>query len=957
MVKGVEVRALVDTGCLNTVVSSKIVGNCPGENYMIAFDGSRVKCQGSQQLIINVNGVLVSVNAVVSDSLLSDIGVVLGMDVITFLGGVLVNNGTVEFGLSRCCAVQKETQPSRSTVLKVEKKRRVQSEGGPFAGMEVREVIEDQDFRAVFDGNIWTVEWKWKGNPPTLKNKIGCYDKQMDSKTREGFEEEVERWIQEGILAPWSEHVETGLIPLMAVVQPTKNKIRPVLDFRELNGYVRSRTGDDFTDVCTETLREWRQTSGAATIVDLKGAYLQIRISPDLWKYQLVRYKGKTYCLTRLGFGLTSAPRIMTKILKTVLGKNKDIESATHSYIDDILLDENKVTSAELIEHLSMYGLKTKEPESLNGGAALGLVLKANHSGELMMSRANKIPHPTDRITKRELFSICGKLTGHYPIAGWLRISCSYMKRRASVVGWEDAVDDEVEGMLRDVLVRVGNEDPVKGKWFVPKATRGIVWCDASSIGLGVLLEVNGDVVEDAAWLRKVSDFGHINVAELEAVMKGVNLAIKWGITEIEIMTDSATVAGWVKTVLSEEKRVQTKGASELIVKRRLGILKNLISEFELDVSITLVPTRKNKADVLTRVKKEWLSSSDDGKEEGSEVAVCAAGQYDLKALHEMHHMGVDRSLYVARKVRPETSRDEMKKVVGSCEQCQSIDPAPTVHEVGNLSVSSDWTRLAVDITHHHNVPYISIIDCGPGRFAIWRKLRRETAEFVAEVIDEVMLERGPVSELLMDNGAVFHSDTLSQVLCKWGVKSLFRCAYRPNGNGIVERHHRTVKSIAERGNISPQEAVFWYNFTPRSGIDPTSVPHRAVYQYEWKISAAITEEETHHVQGRFKAGDEVWVKPPNCRCTTKWKRGTVTGANSVNNVLVDGMARHVLDVRRVVHDEIPEVEDEEEEEVGGEQAVNEPQLRGTVDTEERHRRRHPERIRDPPPWMADYEI
>ena len=36
--------------------------------------------------------------------------------------------------------------------------------------------------------------------------------------------------------------------------------------------------------------------------------------------------------------------------------------------------------------------------------------------------------------------------------------------------------------------------------------------------------------------------FKHINVAELEAALKGLNLAIRWGLKFIKIMTDSATV-------------------------------------------------------------------------------------------------------------------------------------------------------------------------------------------------------------------------------------------------------------------------------------------------------------------------------------------------------------------------------------------------------------------------------
>ena len=70
------------------------------------------------------------------------------------------------------------------------------------------------------------------------------------------FEKEVERWIDEGILIPWSEKVE-GILSLMAVVQPTK-KIKPVLDFRKLNKYMACHTRDGI-DVREEVMRVWRR--------------------------------------------------------------------------------------------------------------------------------------------------------------------------------------------------------------------------------------------------------------------------------------------------------------------------------------------------------------------------------------------------------------------------------------------------------------------------------------------------------------------------------------------------------------------------------------------------------------------------------------------------------------------------------------------------------------------------
>ncbi|GFR63209.1 Pol polyprotein [Elysia marginata] len=63
--------------------------------------------------------------------------------------------------------------------------------------------------------------------------------------------------------------------------------------------------------------------------------------------------------------------------------------------------------------------------------------------------------------------------------------------------------------------------------------------------------------------------------------------------------------------------------------------------------------------------------------------------------------------------------------------------------------------------------------------------------------------------------------------------------------------------------------------------------------------------------QANVKVGDEVWVKPPSAKCTQQWTRGEVTGVNSKNNVEVDEMPRHALDIRPVISAEEVEIEPE----------------------------------------------
>lgn len=51
-----------------------------------------------------------------------------------------------------------------------------------------------------------------------------------------------------------------------------------------------------------------------------------------------------------------------------------------------------------------------------------------------------------------------------------------------------------------------------------------------------------------------------------------------------------------------------------------------------------------------------------------------------------------------------------------------------------------DWTRIALDVTHLHHIPYLSVVECGLGRFAVWKKVKRESDQLIVETLDEMFL-------------------------------------------------------------------------------------------------------------------------------------------------------------------------------------------------------------------------
>ena len=73
---------------------------------------------------------------------------------------------------------------------------------------------------------------------------------------------------------------------------------------------------------------------------------------------------------------------------------------------------------------------------------------------------------------------------------------------------------------------------------------------------------------------------------------------------------------------------------------------------------------------------KRWIDAS----------AKKSTGCVSIKAIHDVHHLGIDRTHYLAKLEDPEVTRGKVADVINSCTQCQSIDPAPQNWNKGHLS-------------------------------------------------------------------------------------------------------------------------------------------------------------------------------------------------------------------------------------------------------------------------------
>lgn len=239
------------------------------------------------------------------------------------------------------------------------------------------------------------------------------------------------------------------------------------------------------------------------------------------------------------------------------------------------------------------------------------------------------------------------------------------------------------------------------------------------------------------------------------------------------------------------------------------------------------------------------------------------------------------------------------------CKKCQSIDPNPTRSNKGTLSVFNVWERLAIDVTYFGGKKFLSVIDCGQSKFAIWKELNGESGREIARKLEEIFLERGLPSEVILDNAASFRSVDVREMCKKWNIELIYRAAFRSNCNGIIERNHRTIKRMCARANIEVREAVFWYNFLPKEGLSETNCPCSGVHKYTWRHPNIVNMENGNGNdnlnENIFIVGEDVWVKPNGAKCSSAWNVGRITKILSERKVEVNGIARHILDVRKIV--------------------------------------------------------
>ena len=277
---------------------------------LTAIDGTTVQVLGTANLTIsredaNVHMPEISAEFQVVKSLdLVAADLLIGIDIVSSLGGVQLVYDEASGELTKVTSRTKPQNPAAVGAL-AEREDTAQKMPGHVS------VVQDDDHvtltmsggEAVFDkaNRFWTVRWKWADDeapPYPIGAGVGEYSRQRLSTEQEAkFQQEITMWVENGWLVPYNvdKHGPIGaVLPPLAVCQKHKaaTPVRPCLDYRALNDRIVSNPGKD-TPVCGETIRKWRQRQTRSKVIDIRKAYLNVRVHTELQRFQALDWYGK----------------------------------------------------------------------------------------------------------------------------------------------------------------------------------------------------------------------------------------------------------------------------------------------------------------------------------------------------------------------------------------------------------------------------------------------------------------------------------------------------------------------------------------------------------------------------------------------------------------------------------------------------------------------------------------
>ncbi len=178
---------------------------------------------------------------------------------------------------------------------------------------------------------------------------------------------EIDKFLQKGIIKPSFSESGEVLSPIF-VIPKKDGSSRMIFNLKGLNQFISYHHFK--MDTLEEAIKLMRPGC-LMTSIDLRDAYYSIPIAPEHQKYLKFIWKDNLYCFTCLPMGLSSSPRIFTKVMKPVFATLRSKFGHTClGYIDDSFYteesyDECLQATFNAVELITSLGFKIHPDKSV----------------------------------------------------------------------------------------------------------------------------------------------------------------------------------------------------------------------------------------------------------------------------------------------------------------------------------------------------------------------------------------------------------------------------------------------------------------------------------------------------------------------------------------------------------------------------------------------------------------
>ena len=314
-------------------------------------------------------------------------------------------------------------------------------------------------------------------------------------------------------------------------VKKKNGKDRLIIDLSPLNNLIKKIhfRMEDF-----EFIKSLLNVNDYLASIDLSDAFFSIPLHQSSKKYVCFQLENTRYCFNVLPFGLTSSPRIFSKVLKVAITflRSKGIKMSF--YLDDIIIVSSSPSLLQqhvafTVKFLSNLGFFINfEKSSLNPSRSI------THLGYVWNSAEFNLSVPPDKVIKvknsairllnssvsiRDVSSFLGlliSLTNAFPLAPlyFRKLQLCFLENRSRTPHWDDYFNLD-DGAIADL-----NWWSTCSSCLSPASLHSFeysisLYTDSSNLGWGATLS-NG-MSTSGLWSEEIAN-NHINFLELKCI-------------------------------------------------------------------------------------------------------------------------------------------------------------------------------------------------------------------------------------------------------------------------------------------------------------------------------------------------------------------------------------------------------------------------------------------------------